>query len=187
MALDKSFMQAVNDNDLTSMRSMIANSFIIDPSTKDVKEMIAVVDKQNIPIYETQDEIVLNWNKSAWTKDYLNRVLGELLFNFSRERIELLLELTPYVYREYLGNQQKQQLEKHMREPITNRRINTSSTGTNRRRPVTYKKNSSPLPYVSIGGAVIAALGLITSTTTITVIGVVVCVAGAVGYIMTKK
>lgn len=195
MALDNEFMQAINNNDFTKIRSMIANSFIIDPSTQDVKEMLIEVDKQNIPIYETHDEIDLNWDKSIWTKDYLNRVLGELLFNFSKERIDLLLKLTPYVYREYLGNQQKQQQNQNHTKPVqrnerpfNNRQTRTLPKGTaTRRGPVTYKKNSSPLPYVSIGGAVVAAIGWVTSSTVATVIGCALCIGGAVGYIMTKK
>ncbi|WP_304152493.1 hypothetical protein [Megamonas hypermegale] len=181
MKVNDNFIKAINERDIKMLQAIINNSFITDPTTGTIREMLQIIKENNIDIFEQHDNKVLYEEKRYWTRDYEKQLLSDLFLNFSRERITLLLKIVPYVE----CNQIEQEIEQNKNKTV--KPAVTVSTRTTRRRPVTYKKNSSPLPYVAVGGVVVAALGLITSTTTITVIGGVVCVAGAAGYLMTKK
>ena len=99
---DFNFYEAIQKKDIIKIRSMIANSFIIDPSTEDAKEMLSILKQYDISIYEEHDGIELKEDENLWTKKYFEQLLGELLYNFSQERIKLLLKVTPYVYQDYL-------------------------------------------------------------------------------------
>ncbi|MDM8144245.1 hypothetical protein, partial [Megamonas hypermegale] len=147
-----------------------------------IQEMLRIIKENNIDIFEPHDNKTLNEDETHWTRDYEKKLLSDLFLNFSYERFDLLLKLVPYVERDYIEQQKAKQNQSKTARPAV-----TVSTGTTRRRPVTYKKNSSPLPYVAVGGAVVAAVGMLTSSTLITVIGGGACIGGAVGYMMTKK
>lgn len=102
MAVDNSFYRAIQEQDTVSIRSMIANSFIIDPSAEESREMIKLIEDIKFPLYDAHDGIKF-LERKHWNREYLNCLLGELLYNFSKERVDFLLEMTPYVYKDYLN------------------------------------------------------------------------------------
>lgn len=102
MSVDNSFYQVIQDKDTVSIRSMIANSFLIDPSAEEAREMIKLIDDIQYPLYDEHDGKKF-LEKKHWNREYLNCLLGELLYNFSKERVEFLLEVTPYLYKDYLN------------------------------------------------------------------------------------
>lgn len=187
--MNSEFINAVKTKDKEKIKSEIINSFIVDFSAKETESMCQFIEKENIgsEIYEVSDGKDLFEDESYWTKDYLKLLLNDLRYNFAKERINLLIKVTRYVYCEYI----QQEATASESEQKSNRAVRTtrpSYGGTaTRRGSVTYKRNSSPLPYVSIGGAVVAAIGWVTSSTVVTVIGGALCIGGVVGYIMTKK
>lgn len=107
MTVDSSFYQAIQEQDTVSIRSMIANSFLIDPSTEEAREMIKLIDDIQYLVYDEHDGKKF-LEREHWNKEYLNCLLGEVLYNFSKERIEFLLEVTPYVYKDYLNEKNNQ-------------------------------------------------------------------------------
>ena len=183
MELSNNFIKAVNERDIKMIQAVINNSFVTDPTTEAVQKMLRITKDKNIDIFEPHDNKKLEKEKSHWTRDYEKQLLSDLFFNFSRERIALLLEIVPYVERDYI---EQQKVKQKSNRAVRTTRPSYGGAAT-RRGPVTYKKNSSPLPYVSIGGAVVAAIGWVTSSTVVTVVGGALCIGGAIGYIMTKK
>lgn len=181
MKINDNFIKAINERDVKMLQAIINNSFITDPTTGTIQKMLQIIKENNIDIFEQHDNKVLHEEKRYWNRDYEKQLLSDLFLNFSRERIALLLKIVPHVE----CNQIEQEIEQSQNRTV--KPAVTVSTRTTRRRPVTYKKNSSPLPYVSIGGAVVAVIGWVTSSTVVTVIGGALCIGGAVGYIMTKK
>lgn len=106
------FDEAILNRDIKMLQAIINNSFIIDPTTETVQKMLKRIKDNNIDIFEQHDNKKLNKDVINWTKDYERQVLNDLYFNFSLERLNLLLELVPYVEADYI-KQQGEKLSKN--------------------------------------------------------------------------
>ncbi|WP_304152495.1 hypothetical protein [Megamonas hypermegale] len=99
------FDEAILNKDIKTLQAIINNSFVIDPTTETVQKMLKRIKDNNIDIFEPHDNKRLNKDVINWTKDYERQVLNDLYFNFSLERLNLLLELVPHVEEDYIKQQ----------------------------------------------------------------------------------
>ncbi len=98
MSLTESFKIALENEDITKIRAAITNSFTADPSLNYFEELMDAVDKKGIDIFEPHNEKELKYNQGDWTKEYFTKELTEILFNFSKERLDLLKNITKKLY-----------------------------------------------------------------------------------------
>ena len=84
-----SFNEAVAKKDITTLRVMLKNSLLVDPTFGDFKEMeraASVVDG----LYDVHDGRPFEENSELWDDDYMNKIMVQVVSNFSHERVEHL-------------------------------------------------------------------------------------------------
>lgn len=86
---------------------MIINSFMIDPSLKQYREMKEAIDKTSMDIYDEDNNDTISEDKALWNKNYLVEQMADLLTNFSQRRLDIIEKITKYVYSEYQINNVK--------------------------------------------------------------------------------
>jgi hypothetical protein len=97
MALDSDFLEACNNGNKRFVRIKLGNIITIDPTLKTFREMKGYAE-QCIPDLYDEHSGELRKDKSFWIKDYYIEQQSELSFNFSRERIQLVCDMTQYIY-----------------------------------------------------------------------------------------
>ena len=97
MAVTEIFRKAVEDKDVISVRIMMKDSLLQDPSFSKFREM--EMQAKSIPdLYAIHDGTMFNTDKSAWNDDYMNDIKVDLIDNFSHERIAHLKEVIQYLH-----------------------------------------------------------------------------------------
>lgn len=94
MAITNAFREAVASKNALRVRIMMKDSLLVDPTFKEFEEMARLAGD----IYEKHDGGELSDDTSKWTTDYMNRLMVELVENFSRERIIHLKRVVRYLY-----------------------------------------------------------------------------------------
>ncbi|MDR0429963.1 MAG: hypothetical protein LBH58_05745 [Tannerellaceae bacterium] len=103
MAMDSDFVEAVKSSNLRLVRIKLGNIIAIDPTLKTFIEMREYAERYMPALYELHDG-ELNWEPSAWSKDYFNNQQSELSFNFSRKRLDLLCSMVKDLYTERINS-----------------------------------------------------------------------------------
>ncbi len=97
MAVTELFKEFAKKQDVLNIRIMMKNSLLIDSTFEDFKEMEQLT--QHIKtLYDVHDGSVLSYEKSDWTKDYMNQKMVQVVDNFSHERIKHLQAIVSYLY-----------------------------------------------------------------------------------------
>ncbi len=97
MAVTNYFKDAVERKDVQSVRIMMKDSLLRDPTFQEFaeKETCAAGLKE---LYDAYDGKELKQSPSEWNKDYMDLMLTKLLFNFSHERIAHLKKIIRHLY-----------------------------------------------------------------------------------------
>jgi hypothetical protein len=103
MAINSDFVEAVKNSNLRLVRVKLGNIIAIDPTLKTFTEMCEYAERYMSDLYESHDG-ELNWEHSAWSKDYYIEQQTGLSFNFSRERLDLLCSMAKRLYSERIDN-----------------------------------------------------------------------------------
>ncbi len=96
MALTKAFYDAVNSGNKRMVRIMMEDSLLVDLSFEQFKQMEAAASGMK-GLYEEHDGRSLNRDKSTWDDDYMNKIMVQVITNFSHERVEHLKEVVRYL------------------------------------------------------------------------------------------
>lgn len=97
MAITRAFTDAVAKGDVISIRIMMKDSLLVDPTFRDYHEMARL--SENVPgLYDVHDGRKFILDTSAWNDDYMNRLMVQVVGNFSHERLEHLKEVVRYLY-----------------------------------------------------------------------------------------
>lgn len=171
MSVTREFSEAVESGNLLRVRIMLKDSLIIDPTSNKYNEMINYAKNRIDGIYDEHDKETLNYDKSQWNIDYLNRQMVSVVDNFSRERIELLKSMVRVLYKEKI------------RESNTS---NSSNIGKSERKTKVVVTRKQVGTGVAVAGAAITVAGICTSQAIITIGGVVITVGG-VALIVSDK
>jgi hypothetical protein len=124
MALQRDFIDAVESRNKRKVRVMIKDSFMIDPSMRTLNEMLSFAEREITDLYEAHEGAPPNNDKTAWDEKYFNSQLGDLLFNFSRERIDHLEKVCAYHYKGY-SYSQKPADDKEKQPHIPQKKVGT--------------------------------------------------------------
>ena len=97
---EKYFMDAVNSEDIQEIKIAICLYIDKDPAdyNGDIKNAINYLDSKGIDIWEEHKEIEPLRSKDQWDRDYIGLLQSDLMHNFSRKRLECILEVGKYIY-----------------------------------------------------------------------------------------
>lgn len=93
------FKKAVEENDLKSVRMMLTNELIKEPSGKTFEEMLAFA-KERMPdlfVAEEPSKFAIPADKSQWDTTVRSQMKRDLNMNFSVEKLALFIEIVKYV------------------------------------------------------------------------------------------
>jgi len=97
MAITDSFKEAVATGDVKDLRIMMKNSLLVDPTFNEFNEMNSLA--RNVDgLYEAHDGRDMSSDMSAWNDDYMNKLMVQVVDNFSHERIDHLKKVVRYLH-----------------------------------------------------------------------------------------
>jgi hypothetical protein len=92
MVITNAFRNAVSTGDVRGIRIMMKDSLLVDPSFTEFNEMNRIAGSVT-GLYDVHDGSELNGDKSAWNDDYMNKMMVQVVNNFSHERVDHLKEI----------------------------------------------------------------------------------------------
>lgn len=166
MSISKELIEAVNSKNVTLVRIILKNSLIMDPTFKEFDEEIAYAEKNINNLYEEYDGYELEENKSKWNKDYMDEQLNNLLYNFSKKRINHLKDICRVVYEDKIRK--------------INQNNNSNNMNNNKAKVVITKPVATT---VTIGGTVALVAGIVIGKNILVVSGAAAAIVGGVSLI----
>lgn len=100
MVITDSFLEEVSKGDVLGIRIIMKNSLLLDPSFEDFKEREKLA-KNVIGLYDKHDGAELDYDKSNWTNEYMDKLMVQVVGNFSHERIDHLKQVVRYLIPDY--------------------------------------------------------------------------------------
>lgn len=165
MIITQEFRQAVQNKDTRMVRIMLKNSLVVDPTFVEFNQMKALAEANIEDLYDEHDDEALKYETTEWTKDYMDEQMVQVVYNFSKVRIDLLKKICRHLYGQRAG-----QIEKQRRNYSTQVQFSKKKVGTG----------------LTVGGIVAVAVGVAIAETAIVATGVVAGVVGGV-LILTDK
>lgn len=92
MALTKAFYEAVDTNNVRRVRIMMKDSILVDPTFKEFKEMEMAAQSMK-GLYDIHDGREFITTESDWDDNYMDKLMVQVVTNFSHERIEHLKDV----------------------------------------------------------------------------------------------
>lgn len=89
MAITNAFREAVENGNMIGIRIMLKDSLLVDPSFKEFAEMECLV-SQISNFYDIHDGRELIIDESMWDNNYMDKLMVQVVRNFSHERVEHL-------------------------------------------------------------------------------------------------
>lgn len=96
MAITESFRKAVSLGDVRGIRIMMKDSLLVDPTFYEFDEMEKVARGIN-GLYDAHDGREFIHESSSWNDDYMNKLMVQVIGNFSHERIDHLKRVVRYL------------------------------------------------------------------------------------------
>ncbi|MDR0916490.1 MAG: hypothetical protein LBN02_04805 [Oscillospiraceae bacterium] len=166
MAIPDTFVKAVSEGNMQAVHRRLADLMPIDPSLHMQDEMLKYAEEKLPNLYQTHDGDELKTDAESWTEAYYDQERYRLEKNFSRERLNMLRDLTRHMYADVI-----------QREETEARQHQQSA-------PQQYAKKSGSAKLLggaaAVVGAAAVAVGVVASSTAVSVIGAVVVVGGIV-------
>lgn len=96
MAITKAFTDAVNTQDVRGIRIMMKDSLLVDLTFRDFEEMSRLA--AAIPnLYDVHDGRAFIEDVSSWNDAYMNKLMVQVVGNFSHERLEHLKKVVQHL------------------------------------------------------------------------------------------
>lgn len=96
MALTNAFYETVESGNVRRVRIMMKNSLLVDTTFAEFDAMEKAASKM-AGLYDEHDGKELIEDRNLWNDDYMDKVMVELLSNFSHERIEHIKNVVRYL------------------------------------------------------------------------------------------
>ena len=98
MAITNSFKTAVSNGDIKSVRIMMKDSLLVDPTAQAYDTLYDCVRNSEIKdLYDKHDNRELVADKSAWDDNYMDKLMVQVVGNFSQERIDHLKKVVAHL------------------------------------------------------------------------------------------
>ncbi|TMV47033.1 hypothetical protein FE783_24260 [Paenibacillus mesophilus] len=96
MAITNAFRSAVASGNVIGIRIMMKDSLLVDPTFVEFHEMEHCARTME-GLYDEHDGRELEDDKTAWNDDYMNKLMVQVVGNFSHERIGRLKEIVRHL------------------------------------------------------------------------------------------
>ena len=177
MTITGAFRSAVSARDVRGIRIMMKDSLLVDPTFNEFNEMDGLASGVS-GLYESHDGRDLDYDKSAWNDAYMDKLMVQVVNNFSRERIILLQEIVRHLHPVAARPQQTGTTRSHKTSPID------EQSGRNKSQPGFKKTKMGAVAGGIIGGAIakVASVSVFVGAVAgAVVVGAVVAVAKKMG------
>lgn len=168
MAVSVEFKKDVDSKNVRSVRIMLKDSMIIDPTFKEFDERIRYAETKLPDLYDDHDGENFSHDLSKWNKDYMNEQMVNLIHNFSKERIEFLKKLCRHIYADKVESIERERFVAEHQSRMTKEDWQKAGIG------------------MSVGGAGVTVVAVCTSHPIIAAVGVATAVAGSAVYFSNK-
>lgn len=157
MAITQEFKNAVTQGDVRTVRIMIKDSLVVDPSFSECNQMISLSGAMS-GLFDAHDGEKLNYDISTWSKDYMDEQMVQVVYNFSKERFELLKSVCKHLYGARAAKiENERKTEATVKRPVSRKQIGTG---------------------IAIAGVATAVVGIALSETLVIGAGIVAVVVG---------
>ena len=164
MTINNDFKNAVDTKDIRLVRIMLKDSMVVDPTFREFNSLIQYAENSLGELYDPHDNETFSSDISEWNKDLLNTEMVNVVYNFSKERIEFLKQLCRHIYSDRVETKERERfVEAH--KPLPKKQIGVG---------------------MMAGGAVATVAGIAISQSALTIAGVAVAAIGGVIYIQNK-
>ena len=92
MAITNSFREAMLSGNITGIRIMMKDSLLVDPSFVEFNEMNDLAASIS-DLYDSHDGRELVGDQSSWDDNYMDKLMVQVVGNFSHERVDHLREV----------------------------------------------------------------------------------------------
>ncbi|WP_195514088.1 hypothetical protein [Turicibacter sanguinis] len=142
MTLTSSFYEAVKSGNVRVVRIMMKDSLLIDPSFGQFKKMEEAASSLQ-GLYEAHDGRDFQ-DESTWDDSYMNKLMVQVVNNFSRERVEHLQQVI-----HYLRPVSNSMAESEFSGPNSQNKISgyKHQTGSNEKKYLTVKNHNEGSEY----------------------------------------
>lgn len=97
MAITNAFTNAIAAGNIRRIRIMMKDSLLVDPTFAEFKEMERF--SQTLTgLYDEHDGRLLENDRAAWNTEYMNKMMVQIVGNFSSERIEHLQNIVQHLH-----------------------------------------------------------------------------------------
>ncbi len=120
MKLSKQFTDALESGNILQIKLMLKNSLILDSSGKMFDEMLNETIKKQPGFLEDHDGEVFK-AEDAWNESYFNEQMVKVVGNFSKERIQLLRQMTKKLFGS--NTRSVDRTDSPATEPVSNRKV----------------------------------------------------------------
>ena len=97
MAVTDTFRNAVSTNDIRAIRIMMKNSLLFDLTFNEFDEMVKAAESVS-GLYDDHDGRDLNVNKDDWDDNYMDKLMVQVIGNFSHKRLDLIKDIVRHLY-----------------------------------------------------------------------------------------
>lgn len=175
MALTSDFKDAVQNDKVTRVRIMLKDSLLLSSGGDEFQQMLDYAKGHMPELMDEHDGERLK-NLDEWDEEYLNEQMVTVVNNFSKERIDLLVNMTKKMYKPQVTRTQLG----------TSKSTYSSSNAT---------KGNSELSSMQKAGMAVATVGAVTviaglaikAPIAITIIGGVAVVTGGAIYLAGRE
>jgi hypothetical protein len=173
--LSSEFLKAVSERNINGVRTQIYTSFTVSPKSNEGEEMVKYAE-ENIgnALYKEQDNQKLDLNVANWTEEYYKQLLKDLMFNFSRERMNLLRKVRKHLF---AGKTLNSNRSKENNGNTNRSSVRFQKTTNNRSNSINYKQTG--MVVAGVGGVLLLS-GLVAKSFVVGAVGGAVLVAGGI-------
>ena len=189
MAVTDNFKQAVINKEIRRVRIMMKDSLLVDPSFTDLSVMKKIANDV-IGLYDEHDGAELDYDKSNWTNEYMDKLMVQVVGNFSHERVDHLKQVVRYLIPDY----DKKPINKEVEKSNINKSNNAQNEHTSyQRQKYEDQKNGRVINRTSkiltgtvVGGIAGGVVASVASGTIIVGVAAGATVAGVTVAIITS-
>lgn len=159
-----SFLKAVEERDLTSVRFFLSNELLLDPRGISFLEMKSWAEKNCSGLYEAPDKIDYQVIEKDWNENFLYMIKNDLDNSFTKERLALYEKVSKVVLKEkahYLDNEENKSGDE--KELVLPRKANEE------------KPSLKPIIGLLIVGFFVVLLGVLIKVKVLCIVGCLVC------------
>lgn len=96
MSLSNAFYEAVNEGNVRLVRIMMKDSLLLDPTFSSFAEMERAAANM-VGLYDCHNGKQFIEDSSEWNDDYMNKLMVEVVLNFSHERVDHLKDVVHFL------------------------------------------------------------------------------------------